>query len=80
MNQSDLSFLEANRWAIESYSQSSPPRSMGMMDRERLLKIVRESFDPGASADLWCGECVRVFILNAYIMYDEYIKSAIPSN
>lgn len=69
----DKQFLEENRWAVQSYSEESPPRKMRMMDRERLLKIVQENIDPKFTTDMWCDKCERSFILNAYLMYDKYL-------
>lgn len=43
---------------------------MRMMDRERLLKIVNENFGVKMNPDLWCNECVKTFILNAYQIYE----------
>lgn len=68
-------FLDDNRLFVESYSQKDPPRKMGIADRERLLAIVRQEFDKGFTADLWCEECVKVFILNAYVMYDNFLEN-----
>jgi hypothetical protein len=75
MNWVNQSFLDANRFYVESYSQKDPPRKMSMRDKERLLEIVREEFQSNASPDLWCGPCASAFILNAYVLYDEYLKN-----
>jgi hypothetical protein len=68
-------FLEANRLFVESYSQEQPPRQMAMRDMERLLNIVRTELGVSINPDLWCGECRSSFVLNAYALYDEYLKN-----
>lgn len=70
MTDADKAFIESIRWAVQSYSQESPPRTMRMMDRERLLKIINENFGVNLTPDLWCDTCTRDFILNAFQIYD----------
>jgi len=79
MTYSDHQFMNDNRWAVESYSQNSPPRTMRMMDRERLRDIIKKYIDPGAQPDLWCEPCLKTFIINSYILYDEYIKQRVST-
>lgn len=74
MTHAHRTFLDNNRFFVESYSQEMPPRMMSYKDRVTLLQIVREYFDPTHTADLWCQECCKAFILNAYLMYDQYEK------
>lgn len=75
MTKESRDFLEANRWAVESYSQEMPPRKMSMKDKERLLAIIQKEINPDYSVDLWCGQCEKTFILNAYIFYDQYLTN-----
>jgi hypothetical protein len=74
MTKESRDFLEANRWAVESYSEESPPRRMSMKDKARLLSIIQEDINPGFTTDLWCSACEESFILNVYIFYDQFLK------
>ena len=71
---SNRKFLDHNRHYVESYSKESPPGTIGYNDRRELLRIVREEFDSNYTADLWCGECIKILVLNAYALYDEKRK------
>jgi hypothetical protein len=75
MTQESRDFLEANRWAVDSYSQEMPPRKMSMSDKARLLAIIQEEINPGFTTDLWCGACEKNFILNVYIFYDQFLAN-----
>ena len=75
MKSEDKLFLDSNRHYVESYSQKDPPLKMRMRDREQLLQIVRTYFDKNATPDLWCEPCIQSFILNAYVLYNEYLKN-----
>jgi hypothetical protein len=75
MTQESRDFMEANRWAVESYSQESPPRKMSMNDKARLLSIIQEDINPGFTTDLWCSACEKNFILNAYIFYRQFLEN-----
>lgn len=74
MTEAHKLFLDSNRLFVESYQQESPPLKMRLRDREELMAIVRTNFDIEYTTDIWCEPCVKSLVLNAYAMYDKYLK------
>lgn len=69
MTISDKEFIESQRWAVECYSQENIPRHMTIKNKERLRDIMQAEF--GLNPDIWCNDCFKSFIINAYLLYDD---------
>jgi hypothetical protein len=75
VQQSSVDFMAANRFHYETLINAGYVKHVDSAFKERLLQIIREEFQPGYNANLWCGACVADMIKFAWEQYD---RQAVP--
>jgi hypothetical protein len=70
MNQSTIDIMEANRKFYITVKDGYV-RGLNEHERNALMKVMHEEFNPNYVMDWWCGACVMDFIKLIYRLYDE---------
>lgn len=77
MKQQNIDFLEEKRSIHSGLVQAGIFSQLDYPTKERFVEIMNEEFQPGYTANLWCGSCLSDMIKLVYRKYDEW-KEAQP--
>jgi hypothetical protein len=87
MKPENKKFLDDNRHHYDTYVKAFYVRGLNANEREGMQRVMREEFQPGYSADLWCPPCLVEMLVKLYRHYDEWlaqqsvtVQANFPSN
>lgn len=75
MKPENTAYLEAHRGVWTMYEKAQIIVHMDQALKEGLLRVIREEFDPGYLANLWCGSCVVDMLKYVYTQYEAWLKA-----
>lgn len=47
-------------------------KGLNQMEKDNLLRVMKEEFEPKALVDMWCGHCVAKFVERVYVHYNRW--------
>jgi len=74
MKPENKQFLDELRPLHDLYVKAQYIKHFDGATRQRLLDVIREEFQPGYLADLWCSSCVADMLVFAFTQYDKQPK------
>lgn len=78
MKPENKAILDANRHHYETVSKAGYVKHFNAHEREELLRVMREEFQPNYTTDMWCGPCVFDFVKLLYQSYDKWLSDSQP--
>jgi hypothetical protein len=75
MKPENKAILDANRHHYETATKAGYVKHFNAKEKEDLLRVMREEFQPGYYFDMWCPPCVFDFIKLIYQRYDAWIAA-----
>jgi hypothetical protein len=75
MKPENREILDANRHHYETATKAGFVKHFNAREKEDLLRVMREEFQPGYYYDMWCSPCVFDFIKLIYQHYDKWLAS-----
>lgn len=75
MRQESINFLEEKKPVYDMLVKAGIVVQLDGATRQGILNVIREEWDPGYLADLWCAPCVQTMIRYAYTQYEKYLKN-----
>lgn len=73
MNQANKDKLERHRPKLVVWLNDQTCHLSGQ-EKDEILKVIQEEFDPGYRVDLWCGSCVVSMMEYAFREMDARIR------
>lgn len=87
MNPANRALLDDMRHHHTTLVKAFYLRGLNAIERDNMQRIMREEFQPGYQADLWCPSCAADMVLLLYRHYDEWlakqpleVQANFPSN
>jgi hypothetical protein len=74
MKEESKSFLETNMHHWEAWRDLQIFNQLDYGVRDGFLKVIRDEFNPGYLANLWCSPCVVDMMRYVYTQYDKYLS------
>lgn len=78
MKPENILTLEKHRHIHDTLIRAFYVKGLNYIEREDLVRVMREEFNPISNPDLWCGECVADFIKDLYRRFDQYLAANPP--
>lgn len=75
MKPENKAFLDANRHHYDTIIKAGYVKHLNAHERERMVRVMNEEFQPGYTADLWCPPCVFDMVKLLYQRYDAWLAS-----
>lgn len=75
MKPENIATLEKHRHFHTTLINAFYIKGLNHMEKDDMLRIMREEFNPMASPDLWCPKCIADFVKDLYNRFDNYLAS-----
>jgi hypothetical protein len=75
MKPANKKFLDDNRHHHTTLIKAQYLRHLNANEREGMQRVMREEFQPGYSADLWCPPCCAEMVRMLYRLYDDWLAT-----
>ena len=75
MKPENKAILDANRHHYETATKAGYVKHFNAREKEDLLRVMQEEFQPGYHYDMWCGPCIFDFIKLIYQRYDAWLAA-----
>lgn len=72
MQQSNIDKLEKYRHKLNLWVNDQTCH-LGGAEKNEILQVIREEFNPDYTADMWCGSCVVSMMVFAFQQMDSWI-------
>lgn len=79
MKPENKAILDANRGHHLTATKAGFVKGFNTREKEELLRVMREEFQPGYTTDMWCSPCVFDFIKLIYKHYDAWLLANTPA-
>lgn len=73
MKPENKQFLDDNRHFHDTLIKAFYMKGLNANQREGMVRVMREEFQPGYSTDLWCPPCVSDMVKLLYRLYDDLL-------
>jgi hypothetical protein len=89
MKPENKQFLEANYHHWVTLRDAQFLRGLNANEREGMVRVMAEEFQPGYTCDLWCPTCVFEMVKSLYTRYEQWkldnpepieVAASFPSN
>jgi hypothetical protein len=75
MKPENRKFLDDNRHHHFTLVNAQYMKGLNANERDGMLRVMGEEFQPGYYTDLWCPPCVSDMVLLLYRRYDEWLAA-----
>lgn len=81
MSPANIEFLESTYHHWVTLRDAQYMRGLNAHERDGMIRVMREEFQPGYSCDLWCPPCVSNMVTLLFRLYDEWkVKQPVKAN
>jgi len=87
MKPENKQFLEDNYHHWITLRDAQFLRGLNANEREGMMRVMSEEFQPGYTCDLWCNSCVVGMVTRLFTLYDQWkaeqpivVAAAFPLN
>lgn len=74
MKPENKAFLDAHRHHYDTLIKAFYMKGLNANERDGMVRVMREEFQPGYNTDLWCSPCVADMVRLLYQRYDLWIS------
>jgi hypothetical protein len=75
MKPENKAILDKNRSHHLTATKAGFVKGFNAREKEELLRVMREEFQPGYTTDMWCSPCIFDFIKLIYKHYDAWLEA-----
>lgn len=75
MKPENKKFLDDNRHHHDTLTKAFYLKGLNGNEREGMVRVMREEFQPGYTVDLWCPTCAADMVIHLYRYYDNWLSA-----
>jgi hypothetical protein len=75
MKPENKEFLDKHRHHYDTVIKAGYVKHLNAHEREGMQRVMREEFQPGYTADLWCPPCLFDMVKQLYQRYDNWLAA-----
>lgn len=75
MKPENQALLDANRHHYDTITKAGYVKHLNAHERDGMVRVMREEFQPGYNTDLWCAPCVFDMVKLLYQRYDAWLAA-----